>query len=183
MHIVLIAAQSLDGFITKHSQPGTAFTSQEDKIHFREIIAEFDAGVLGGETYRINREAIRARPPGSKLRVVMTRSPDRHATEAVPERLEFTAAAPATIADGLRSRGFSQCVLLGGSQVHSLFLAAGLVDEVWLTLEPVLFGAGTPLLAQPADLKLKLHTVERLGAGALLVKYRVLKTDIRSSGQ
>jgi riboflavin biosynthesis pyrimidine reductase len=183
MRIVLVATQSLDGFITKHGQPGTAFTSQEDKTHFREMVAGFDAGVLGGETYRIYREAIRARLPGSKLRVVMTRSPDSHATEAVPGMLEFTSATPAILAAGLRSRGFSQCVLLGGSHVHSLFLAAGLVDEVWLTIEPVLFGAGTPLLAQPADLRLKVHTIERLGTSALLAKYHVLKMDNRASGQ
>ena len=57
--------------------------------------------------------------------------------------------------------------------MHSLFFEAGLVDEVWLTVEPVLFGGGTPLLARRADLRLELQTTEKLGAQALLLKYRV----------
>jgi riboflavin biosynthesis pyrimidine reductase len=173
MRIVLIAAQSLDGFITKHGEPGTAFTSPEDKAHFRAVVAAFDACIFGGETYRVSRVFIRAQFPGHPLRLVMTRSPERYAAEAIPGALEFTSAAPAVLADELRGRGFQRCALLGGSHVHSLFLGAGLVDEIWLTVEPVLFGAGTPLLAHRADLPLELQAVDRLGAHSLLLKYRV----------
>jgi riboflavin biosynthesis pyrimidine reductase len=109
------------------------------------------------------------------LRVIMTRSSGRYSADAVPGRLEFTQAAPQAIADDLRTRGFRHCALLGGSQVHSLFLAAGLVDEIWLTVEPALFGAGTPLLAHEADVRLELDATEKLGASTLLLKYRVLR--------
>ena len=175
MRIVLIAAQSLDGFITKHARPGTAFTSPEDKAHFRKVVAGFDAGVFGAGTYRVSREAIRALPSEGLLRVVMTRSPGRYAAETVPGRLEFTDVAPRALADDLCARGFRHCALLGGSQVHSLFLAAGLVDEIWLTVEPALFGAGTPLLAHEADVRLELDTIERLGVSTLLLKYSVIR--------
>jgi dihydrofolate reductase len=175
MRIVLIAAQSLDGFIAKHAQPGTAFASPEDKAHFRNVVADFDVGVLGGETYRVSCEAIRTQTPGQHLRVVMTRSPERYATEALPERLEFTRAAPAALVGELRARGFHRCALLGGSQIHSLFLAAGLVDEIWLTIEPLLFGAGTPLLANRTDTKLELHALDKLGPNSLLAKYNVVR--------
>jgi len=175
MRTVLIAAQSLDGFIAKHTGPGTAFTSPEDKVHFRAAVADFDVGVLGGETYRVSRGAVRARAAGAQLRVVMTRSPERYAAEAIPGLLEFTAAAPAALAGELRARGFRRCAVLGGGQIHSLFLAAGLVDEIWLTIEPLLFGGGTPLLAQPADVRLELRALEKLAADTLLAKYRVVR--------
>ena len=175
MRIVLIAAQSLDGFITKHAQPGTAFTSPEDKAHYRTVLRDFDVGVLGGATYRASREAIKARPPGQPPRIVMTRSPDLHAAESIPGMLEFTNATPVALAKELGARGYGQCALLGGSHIHSLFLAAGLVDEIWLTIEPLLFGSGTPLLAHPADIKLNLNSMERLGADSLLAKYRVVR--------
>jgi dihydrofolate reductase len=173
MRIVLIAAQSLDGFITKHAEPGTAFTSPEDKAYFRAVLAGFDVGLFGGETYRVSRDVIRAQLPGHPLRLVMTRSPERYAAEVIPGSLEFTSATPAALAADLRAGGFQQCALLGGSHVHSLFFEAGLVDEVWLTVEPVLFGGGTPLLARRADLRLELQTTEKLGAHALLLKYLV----------
>jgi dihydrofolate reductase len=175
MRIVLIAAQSLDGFIAKPAQPGTAFTSPEDKAHFRTAVADFDVGVCGGETYRVARDALRTQSTGRHLRVVMTRSPERYATEALPGRLEFTRAEPAALARELRTRGFRRCAVLGGSQIHSLFLAAGLVDEIWLTVEPLLFGGGTPLVAHPTDTRLDLLAMEKLGANTLLVKYRVAR--------
>lgn len=173
MRIVLIAAQSLDGFITKHAEPGTAFTSPEDKAYFRAALASFDAGIFGGETYRVSRDFIRDRLPGLRIRMVMTRSPARYAAETMPGALEFTSAAPAALAAALQARGVQRCALLGGSHVHSLFFEAGLVDEVWLTVEPVLFGGGTPLLARRADIRLELQAMEKLGAHALLLKYHV----------
>ncbi len=173
MRTVLIAAQSLDGFITRHDEPGTAFTSPEDKAYFAGALGGFDAAVFGGVTYRVSRDAIRAGLPRPPLRLVMTRSPDDYAADTVPGALEFTAAHPAALVDALRARGLRRCALLGGSQVHSAFVSAGLVDEVWLTVEPLLFGGGTPLLAGAAEVRLTLRTLERLGANTLLLKYDV----------
>ena len=175
MRIVLIAAQSLDGFIAKPAQPGTAFTSPEDQAYFRSAMADFEVGVLGAETYRVSRDAIRAQAARRSLRVVLTRSPERYAEDASPGALEFTALPPAALAHELRDRGFRRCALLGGAQAHSLFLAAGLVDEIWLTVEPLLFGGGTPLLAHPTDTRLELLALERLGASTLLAKYQVVR--------
>jgi len=173
VRLVLIAAQSLDGFITRHDEPGTAFTSPEDKAYFHDVLGGFDAGVIGGGTYRVSRDFIRASLPGRLLRVVLTRSPARYAADAVPGRLEFTDAAPAALAAELARRGCRRCALLGGSHVHSLFLEAGLTDEVWVTIEPALFGGGTPLLARRADVRLALQAIEKLGPHTLLVKYDV----------
>ena len=173
MRTVHIAAQSVHGFITRHDEPGTAFTSPEDKAYFRAVLGGFEAGVFGGETYRVSRDAIRANPSALRLRLVLTRTPERYAAETVPGVLEFTRDAPAELLAGLRRRGFQHCALLGGSHVHSLFIEAGLVDEVWLTMEPVLFGGGTPLLARRAAVRLELQAVENLAAHTLVLKYRV----------
>ena len=54
MQLVLIAAQSLDGFITRHDEPGTAFTSPADQTHFRTVLQNFDCSVMGAETYRVH---------------------------------------------------------------------------------------------------------------------------------
>jgi dihydrofolate reductase len=50
------------------------------------------------------------------------------------------------------------------------------VDEIWLTVEPLLFGGGTPLLAARVDVRLALLASERLNAaGTLLLRYRVVR--------
>lgn len=175
MRLTLIAAQSLDGFITRHDTPGSDFASAADRTWFRETLRAFDCCVMGGETYRTARNMIRAALMPERLRIVLTRSPEPFASDNIPSRLEFSSAAPAQLATDLGARGCKNCALLGGSQIHSLFLAAGLVDEIWLTVEPLLFGGGTPLLAQRTSTQLKLLALENLSPDTLLLKYRVVK--------
>jgi riboflavin biosynthesis pyrimidine reductase len=175
MRLVLIAAQSLDGFITRHDTPGSAFASAADQIHLRRALTEFDCSVMGAESYRSARELIRERLTIPRLRLVLTRSPEKFAAEAVPGALEFSSFPPAALVTQLRTRGHRACALLGGAQIHSLFLDAGLVDELWLTIEPRLFGGGTPLLAQRSDTGLRLLAQENLAADTLLLKYAVLR--------
>jgi dihydrofolate reductase len=173
MQLILIAAQSLDGFITRHDQPGSDFTSPEDKAYFRAVLSGFDANVVGATTYRAERALFLAKRGNGRRFVVLTRTPDAFAGDARANELEFSAETPGALCERLRSLGHRRVALLGGSQVHSLFLDAGLVDELWLTLEPRLFGSGTPLLSAKTDLRLKLLGHEHLGGDTLLVKYTV----------
>ncbi len=105
--------------------------------------------------------------------MVLTRDPARYTEVSVPGALEFTADKPAEVVARLRAGGRRACALLGGAQAHQLFLAAGLVDEIWLTVEARLFGGGTPLVSAPADVRLALLTHEAIGDEALLLKYAI----------
>lgn len=147
MHVVLFAAQSLDGRITRRAEAGDAFASAADKAHFREAIRDCDACVMGAATYAQSKERMRpAALPGLR-RVIWTRSPatPERAAEAVPGVLEFTAESPAETVARLRADGRRRCAVLGGGQVNAAWLAAGLVDEVCVTVESWIFGYGVPL--------------------------------------
>ena len=171
MRLLLLAAQSVDGFITRHDQPGSGFASAEDQTHLQRTLAACDCSIMGATSYREVRDQVRANAAVPRLRVVMTRSPDAFTADAIPDRLEFTAATPAAVAESLRQRGFQQCVLLGGAQIYTLFLEAGLVDELWLTVEPRLFGQGIKLINRPAEHRLRLLATEHLSPDTLLLKY------------
>jgi dihydrofolate reductase len=174
MRLTLIAAQSVDGFITRHDEPGTAFASPADQAHFRRALTHFDCSVFGATTYRVARDQIRAGLSHGRRRVVLTRQPAAYASDAVPGALEFTDDAPEAIIDRLRQLGHREGALLGGAEIHDLFLHARLVDELWLTIEPRIFGAGTPLVRKRVDLSLELLEADRLDdSDSLLVKYRV----------
>jgi dihydrofolate reductase len=175
MRVTLIAVQSLDGFITKHATPGSDFASPADQEHLRNTLAGFDCSVMGAETYRTAREQIRARLTSPRLRTVLTRSPQTFLADTVPDRLEFSSASPAQLLADLGARSLHHCALLGGAQIHSLFLNAQLVNELWLTIEPVLFGQGTPLLANATDTRLRFLSEEKLAADTLLLKYEVIR--------
>ena len=45
-----------------------------------------------------------------------------------------------------------RCIVLGGAAVHDWFLERDLIDRIELTIEPLRFGTGLPLLTdQPGD--------------------------------
>ena len=175
MRLTLIAAQSLDGFITRHDKPGSDFASEGDRVFFREALRGFDCCVMGAETYRVSRDTIRGTLMPNRLRLVLTRQPALFVDDAIAGKLEFVDTPPAQLAGDLSERGFQRCAILGGAQIHTAFFGAGLVDEVWLTVEPLIFGGGTPLLAGPASVTLTLLSSEKLAASTLLLKYRVEK--------
>lgn len=175
MDVILLAVQSVDGFITQHDIPGSRFASAEDQAHFSRTLQSCDCSVMGRETYAVSRDFIRARLTAQRLRIVLTRSPETHAADTVPGALEFSAANPERVMADLRSRGMRRCAVLGGAAVNASFLRLGLVDELWLTLEPRLFGGGTPLLRETADVRLKLQSCEPLSADTLLLKYAVCR--------
>jgi dihydrofolate reductase len=174
MRVVLIAAQSLDGFITRHRDAGTAFTSPEDKAWFPACLRDFDCCVMGGATYREARvDILQQLEYSTRQRFVMTRSPAARSADTRPGKLEFTDERPQSLCKRLGAKGLQNCALLGGGEINGLFLAAGLVDEVWLTIEPRLFGEGRPLANGRLDVRLRLNESIQLGPDVWLLKYSV----------
>lgn len=178
MQVTIISAQSVDGFITQPGVAGTAFTSDEDKEHFQQTLAGYDASVMGAETYRVSRNFIRGRLTPQRCRYVLSRNPAVFSADQVSGQLEFSSAPATELVSTLRKRGHKNCAVLGGAFIHSLFLAEGLVDRLILTVEPRLFGGGVPFLRLPTDIRLTLERHEPLGKGStLLLTYRVLTKE------
>lgn len=176
MDVILIAAQSLDGFITRHSEPGSAFTSPEDKAHFSSSLRLFPVRVMGSTTYETMRTAFRRVATPERRFWVLTSRPGAYAAETIQGALDFTPENPGDLVRRLESEGHTQCALVGGSKVHSSFLEAGLVTELWLTLEARIFGTGTPLFARETDTPVALLSIQNLSADTLLLKYRVRRS-------
>jgi riboflavin biosynthesis pyrimidine reductase len=84
---------------------------------------------------------------------------------------------PAAVLAHLRAEHGVRCVLCeGGPTLNAALFGAGLVDELFLTLTPLLTGNEAPLTILegrlPAPLSLELRQVVEAG-GALLLRYRV----------
>lgn len=173
MQVIAIAAMSVDGLITRHEQEGAGFASDADQQFFREALQKFDCCVFGARTFAASQAAILRSLTPARLRLVLTHSPERYAAHHYPEMLEFTDAAPEELLENLRQRGKTRCAVLGGGEIYTLFLANALVDELWLTLEPRLFGQGTRLTAGLLDCALTLQECRRLAEHTLLLTYRV----------
>jgi dihydrofolate reductase len=170
--LILVAVQSIDGYLTRHDQPGAAsFASEADQVHFRALMRTVDSALFGGSTYRADRAHIRPDLRPDLLRVVWTREPAAFAGEEVPGQLEFSAAEPAELLTDLARRGRRRCALVGGEAMIGRFLADDLVDELQLTVEPYMFGSGRRLNATTVDLAFELADVVRLSERTLLLRY------------
>ena len=174
IQITLIAVLSLDGCLTKGNQPGVGFASQADQTWFRSALDAFDASIMGRNTFDAARSTVLAavEKPSRRLRLVMTRHPENWTNESHSERLEFTDRPPAETLADLTRRGKSNCAILGGSSINRLFLAADLVDRLWLTFEPVIFGSGRRLVDREVETRFQFEGVENLNASTILLKYR-----------
>lgn len=173
MQIVLIAVISLDGRLTRPNESGPGFASAEDQAWFRAALQRFDCTIMGRATYDTIRNEVTPVADSRRLRMILTRRPEAYAAETIAGRLEFTDAPPAEIVAAMRRRGCGRCALLGGGEVYRLFLDAGLVDALWLSLEPVVLGGGVPLAdGAVRDARFALDEMRLLSANTLLLNYR-----------
>ncbi len=172
----MIAATSQDGFLTKVNDPDPRhWTSDEDKAHFSEILGQYDFKVEGRNTYETYGRHV---PEPGKLMLVLAKNPGDYSDHAVPGRLEFVSMSPEDIVRTYSSK-YDKLLVLGGSYVFEEFLKAGLVDEIWLTIEPITNGSGVSLLASGRKLEeivpnLPEPEVKKLNDRGTIVKHYLL---------
>lgn len=174
MKVIMVAVSSLNGKITKGEDPNIySWTSKEDSELFFSLIAKNNLIVMGSKTYEAARKIIKHKK--NKLRIVLTRNPNKYLDQVIKGILEFTSENPSELIKKLESRGYRKMLLVGGSEINALFLRKNLVNEICLTLEPKIFGKGQGLVSEEnLDVKLKLVSIKKLNSqGTLLLKYRV----------
>ena len=126
--------------------------------------------VLVSRSFRLPWEAGLFAAPGQRV-LVYTRAggsvPDLPAdVELVPED-----DLRAVLAD-LRARGIERLLCEGGPTVNRALLDAGLLDELFLTLSPVVSGEGPPIVADGPSTPLTLRSVATAD-GDLYLRYSV----------
>jgi len=172
MRVTLAGVMSIDGRITAGDNPRSwEWSSKEDGAHFRQLIQQHNVILMGRKTY----EAVRPAPDPGKPRYVFTREPALYESQAVPHALEFTDKQPEVILGVLAAQGHQTALVTGGGQINAAFLEANLVDDLYVTIEPLIIGRGTSLVAQGdgvLHVDCSLRSVEQLNAqGSLLAHY------------
>jgi dihydrofolate reductase len=174
MKCIAIAAQSLDGYITRHDSEGVTFASKEDQLYFRETLKTFDCSIMGAKTFEVSQAMILKSLHINRLRVVWTRRLEKFSRYQQEGRLEFHTGELKTLFAELEARGKKRCAILGGTSIYTECLKENLVDELWLTLEPLAFGSGKKLVEGQLNTRFELLSVENLSSNTLLLKYKVV---------
>jgi len=148
--VTLHMVSSLDGFIAKHDntvawmdtpgsvyEPGVSISEEEVATFLKSI----DCYVLGSGTYE---HALQLGWPygDTPVVVVTTRKWPQASTR---KSIEFYSGDLNTLVDEKLAPRYRNIWLVGGAMLSQHFLEQGLVDEIRLTIAPVLLGEGLRL--------------------------------------
>lgn len=169
MKIIIYLAASANGMISNNRNVPD-WLSPEYGQGFMDICQRTQAVIMGKTTYDILSPDYLPLKEGGSL-VVLTH--DKKATPSQPNVL-FTGESPEEIIAQLAGKGHTEAVIIGGTQTVSAFIKAGLVHEIILVVEPVLFGKGLPLLKDvESEYKLSLSDMKRLNDNTVQLHYQI----------
>ncbi len=159
-------AITLDGKIAKDSDHFPDWTGKSDKKFFMQRTKQAGCLVMGSKTY----DTI-GRPLPERKNIIMTRK-DRVSES---DNLVFTNDTPQQIIDQCNEEGYTEIILAGGAQINTLWAQQNLIDEIILTISPLIFGEGISLFADRVELNLELHELTTLEDNLICVHYKVKK--------
>lgn len=169
MKLLLVMALTVDGKIAKESSQLADWTSLEDKKSFIELTKEAGVIIMGNSTYQTI-----GKPLPGRLNIVLT--PETNKFTSIPGKLEYSSLNPTELLKNLEQRGYTKAILGGGAYTNKSFWELGLVDELILTIEPIIFGKGLALFADNNfETKLKLLETKALSSQTIRLHYQVLK--------
>ena len=168
-------ATSLDGFISRKdgsidwlNEANTMVSPGED-CGYKVFAESVDVLVMGRHTFDLVR-TFDAWPYGDKRVVVLSSGPVEIPVDW-RKTVSSSSEAPDVLLRRLEAEGFRHAYIDGGITIQR-FLTAGLIDELTITLIPVLLGEGRPLFgALEKDVKLKLLRTKAYEFGFVQVVY------------
>jgi len=165
-------ACTLDGFIAHIDHTIGGFVPEGDHVtdYLKSLENDYDAVLMGRRTYEFGFQFGVTNPyPWMKQYVLsrtMERSPDPNVELVSENVIDFVRE--------LKKRTGKDIYLCGGADLAAALFAEGLVDEIILKLNPVLFGSGIPLFStviKQTDLELTGSKI--YGNGVVLLHYRM----------
>ena len=170
--IIAQLGQSLDGRIATAAGHSHYVTGAADRAHLHRLRALSDAVVVGAGTLRADDPALTVRAVAglNPTRVVLSDArgvsgderifrdgeapawlmgPVRDLPTGLDRHDRVDVNDPHAVRDALAEAGFERVLIEGGARTVSAWLAAGLVDVLYLTIAPVIIGAGPTGLELP----------------------------------
>ena len=178
---ILIFVSTLDGKITKWGDAKIrSWSSQNDQDYFDTIWNDTRIIIMGSGSYTPDP----VNPDLRHLFLVMTSQPQKYKNKEVPGQLEFTSESPSALLTRIEKEGADKVLIVGGAKISTSFLKDQLIDELWLTIEPKIFGMGTSLATnEKLDINLKLLSITRANEqGTIMTKYQVIRVAGKMNG-
>jgi len=151
--VKLFIANSLDGYIARlDGSLDWLFT--DDDYGTKNFLESIDTAMMGRKTYDVtlSRGGIPDSPKGIKYYVF-----SRSSKSNSDKKVQLVSGNVRSFVESLRQAEGKDIWLMGGGELVESFLKEHLIDEILLTVHPVILGAGIPLFRgehRQTDLKL-----------------------------
>ena len=171
MTLIMYMAVSIDGIAALDGKNGIErYGSREDHDFFLAGAKSCDAVIMGKNTaasFKVyglpnfilthDPDLLQAKklqqdqnPAGAEAAKAQGQDQDARGSGRTCERV-YLSGQPQEVCKALEARGIKKAALLGGPFTNAQFLRAGLVDEIFLTVEPVTLGRGIRFLNEPLE--------------------------------
>ncbi|PWC06358.1 dihydrofolate reductase family protein [Mycetocola zhujimingii] len=165
-------ATSVDGFIARDDGGLDWLVGRGETLGdtgYDDFFASVGALVMGRGTHDVVKEFEEYPYAGKRLLILSTSLESTEWPDATVHR------SLDDVLETLAREGITKVYVDGGKTV-STFLRAGLLDEITISVAPVLIGSGIPLFGPlEGDVALELTATRELGAGFTQATYRVVR--------
>ncbi len=163
MKFFFIMVASANGKISRSEESPIDWNSKSDLKWFKEITMEIGTVVMGRKTFEMI-----GHPLSERINVVMSNS----ILSQKDDDLLIVGGGPKAVVKMLENINVKNVAVIGGRSVFTSFMKEGLVDEMYVTYEPI-FIDGIDMFDLNEDVKLKNLEIKGLESGAFVVHYAV----------
>lgn len=168
MKVILYIATSINGYIT-YGLENSDWVSKVDWQEFDALKNRCKVLVMGRKTfYQVGSDF----PYQGALNIVMTHNQELLRNEV--SGALFTDKTPKEVVKMCEEKGFKELMLIGGMELNTSFLKDNLINEVWLSVHPLLIGDGLSVV-QKFDYFKDLEFLEskQMDQGLVRLKYKI----------
>jgi len=165
-------AMNANGMIAKENDD-TSWVSDTEWEGFKEFVKRAGNIVIGRRTYEVMKRGGEFNVLGDIKVFVLTH--DFYIGDDNPNII-FTDQHPRDLVESIQNQGFSEILITGGGNLNALFMKEGLVDEIYLDIEPKVFGKGIKLFAdEDFEADLELIDIKKFSPNEIQLHYKVKK--------
>ena len=172
-------ATSLDGFIAKEDgdlgwlDEASAKVPKSEDMGYSAFMDSIDALVMGRNTYE-KVLSFGIDWPYKKPVIVLSRN-QLNIPEQFTDKVIHSSESPLELCTRLGGEGYKRLYIDGGVTIQR-FLAANLLDDMIISVAPVVLGSGIPLFSKTEkDIQLKLLNSKSFDFGFVQLSYDVVK--------
>jgi len=171
MKVILYMGVTPNGYIAK-PDGNSEWTCQEDLDGFYEQSKKAGNIIMGKNTYSyVLKQGFF--PFSDALNVVVSHESIKNTWG---DNVLILNQSPKEVLLTLENKGFKSAFLAGGGQLNSSFMKENLIDEVYLDVEPLIFGKGIKLFADnDFEYKLELLDFKKLNENTIQLHYKIIK--------